>query len=80
MKLPRDLSGRQLVRSLEREFGYRVVHQRGSHIVLETGTPGPHRVVVPDHRPLRIGTLNSILRAVARAQGLTKEQAAARLL
>ena len=67
MKLPRDLPGRQLVRSLEREFGYRVVHQRGSHIV-------------PDHRPLRIRTLNSILRAVARAQGLTKEQAAARLL
>ena len=80
MKLPRDLSGRELVERLGSAFAYRVVHQRGSHIVLETDTPIAHRVAVPDHRVLRIGTLNSILRAVARAQDLTKEEAVRRLL
>ena len=32
-----------------------------------------HRISVPDHSPLRIGTLNAILRAVARAKQVAKE-------
>jgi hypothetical protein len=32
-----------------------------------------HRISVPIHSPLRLGTLNAILNAVSRAQGVTKD-------
>ena len=73
MKIPRGLSGKDLAALLCREWGYRIVHQQGSHIVLETGTPTPHRVAVPAHRNLRVGTLNAILRAVAQHKGVERQ-------
>ena len=79
MKLPRDVSGRELVLSLERAFGYQMVHQVGSHVILQTGSPRHHRLAVPDHRTLRQGTLNSIIRAVAAAHGISRTQALERL-
>ncbi|MFN3407658.1 MAG: type II toxin-antitoxin system HicA family toxin [Limisphaerales bacterium] len=72
MKLPRDLGGAELVKHLCRNHGYTVVHQEGSHIVLETKAPCPHRLAVPNHSPVRVGTLNSILRAVAAAKRIDK--------
>ena len=74
MKLPRDLSGNELVNMLCKNFGYRRVHQVGSHIVLETDTPMYHRLSIPEHDHLRVGTLNSILLAVARAKGISKSE------
>jgi predicted RNA binding protein YcfA (HicA-like mRNA interferase family) len=65
MKVPRDLSGQDIVQTLCRKWGYRVVHQEGSHVVLETDDPSHQRLAVPAHRYLRIGTLNAILRTVA---------------
>ena len=65
MNIPRDQSGHDLVETLCRKWGYRVVHQEGSHVVLETDDPSHQRLVVPAHRYLRVGTLNAILRAVA---------------
>jgi predicted RNA binding protein YcfA (HicA-like mRNA interferase family) len=79
MRLPRDLSGRDLVAALGKAYGYRLVHQQGSHIVLQTETPRHHRIAIPDHKTLRLGTVNGILRAVASAQGTDKEQVVARL-
>ena len=73
MKLPRDIHGRELVAVLCRDWGYRVVHQSGSHIILETDTPEHHRIPVPAHKPLRIGTLNAILRSVAAAKRCMRE-------
>ena len=73
MKLPRDLSGADLVQALCKHYGYRRLHQEGSHIILETDTPSQHRISIPNHNPLRVGTLNAILRAVARVQGVEKE-------
>ena len=73
MKLPRNISGRELVKALIRHWGYRQVNQVGSHIILQTEEPGHHRISVPDHSPLRIGTLNGILRAVAEAKGVARE-------
>ena len=32
-----------------------------------------HRLSVPDHKPLRLGTLNAILRQVAVAKGVSRE-------
>lgn len=79
MKLPRDLSGTALMRVLCRDFGYALVHQVGSHLILQTETPRHHRLAIPNHSPLRIGTLNSILRAVAEAKHVTKEEVLNRL-
>lgn len=79
MKLPRDLSGFDLVQTLCKHYGYRRVHQEGSHIILETDQPSHHRISIPNHNPLRVGTLNAILRSVASAQGVEKEKILQRL-
>jgi len=73
MKLPRDLSGTDLVNALCREWGYRMVHQHGSHIVLDTYHPAHQRIVIPAHKSLRIGTLSAILRQVAKHKGVTRD-------
>ena len=79
MKLPRDLQGRELARVLCARWGYQQVNQIGSHIILQTETPRHHRLSVSDHKPLRIGTLNAILRQVAAAKGVTREDLLATL-
>lgn len=79
MKLPRDIAGTDLVRALQRAYGYRQVHQEGSHVILQTESPRHHRIAIPAHKALRLGTLNSSLRAVAAAQDLSKEAVAHRL-
>ena len=72
MKLPRDLSGAALIRSLCRNWGYARAGQVGSHVVLVTDSPSHQRIVVPAHKSLRIGTLNAILRSVAAHKGVSK--------
>jgi len=79
VKLPRELYGRDLVRVLCAQWGYRQVNQAGSHIVLQTENPQHHRLSIPDHKPLRIGTLNAILRQVAAAKGVAREEILATL-
>jgi predicted RNA binding protein YcfA (HicA-like mRNA interferase family) len=49
------------------------VHQAGSHIILETDEPTQHRIAIPDHHPLRLGTFSSILRAVAQHKGVQRD-------
>ena len=73
MKLPRDLSGEQLARLLCSQWGYVRSHQSGSHIVLDTHEPSRHRIAIPAHASLRIGTLNGILRSVAEHKGVPRE-------
>lgn len=68
MKLPRDLSGNDLADILCRRFGYERIHQTGSHIILQVESPAHHRVAIPAHTALRLGTLNAILRAVSEVQ------------
>ena len=63
MKLPRDITGQDLAGALGR-LGYAVDRQTGSHIRLTTQRPSEHHVTVPAHDPLKIGTLNNILRDV----------------
>ena len=73
MKIPRDLSGHDLVSVLCRRWNYIRVNQVGSHIILQTQDPTPHRVAIPVHKSMRIGTLNSILRAVANHKGVDRQ-------
>jgi predicted RNA binding protein YcfA (HicA-like mRNA interferase family) len=49
------------------------VNQGGSHVQLETLTPSKHRVTVPAHGALKVGTLADILRVVARHKGVSRE-------
>ena len=74
MKIPRDLGGHELVNALCSHWGYSKVNQVGSHIILQTQEPSPHRIAIPAHQPLRVGTLNSILRAVTRHKGVDKQK------
>ncbi len=73
MRLPRDLSGPELVKALS-GLGYRRVRQDGSHIRLTTERGGQHHVTVPNHSPIKLGTLTGIVRAIAAHHKLTAEE------
>ena len=64
MKLPRDVSGRQLATAL-RKLGYSISRQSGDHIRLTTEMHGQHHETIPDKQQLRVGTLSNILKSVA---------------
>lgn len=75
MKLPRDLSGKELARLLARR-GYAVTRQKGSHMRLTRAAAGArpeHNITIPDHAELRVGTLAAILDDVAAAEGMTRD-------
>jgi predicted RNA binding protein YcfA (HicA-like mRNA interferase family) len=73
MKLPRNLSARELVTSL-RQYGYMPVRQEASHLRLTTQTNGEHHVTIPMHNPLKPGTLNNILKSIAEHIGVSREE------
>jgi len=78
MRLPRDLSGPELVEALGK-FGYSVSRQVGSHLRLTTQENGVHHITIPNHKPLRIGTLASILDEVALHHHISREELLTRL-
>jgi predicted RNA binding protein YcfA (HicA-like mRNA interferase family) len=58
----RKVSGREVIRALER-LGFEQVRQRGSHVILKKRTTaGDIGCVVPLHKELAIGTLRGILK------------------
>ena len=73
MRLPRDVSGSDLAHTL-RKLGYSITRQTGSHLRLTTTEHGEHHITIPQHNPLRIGTLSAILTDVALHLELTREQ------
>lgn len=77
MKLPRDMDAAELIKALSR-IGYRIVRQSGSHIRLQCSAP-LHSLTIPNHRPLRIGTLAAILADVAARREIDKEVLARQL-
>jgi len=64
MKLPRDISGPELARVLKK-LGYQITRQNGSHLRLTTNDHGQHHVTIPNHDPIKVGTLSGILGDVA---------------
>ena len=78
MKLPRDVSGAQLIRALER-LEYRVVRQTGSHVRPICIACEEHHLTVPLHDPLRIGTLAAILADVESRHHLSRDELITRL-
>ena len=73
MKVPRDLSGAELVKALGRKWAYRQVNQEGSHIILETEIPAHQRLSIPNHNPIRVGTLNAIIRVIAQHKRVDRQ-------
>ena len=74
MRIPRDIGASNLIRAL-RILGYERVRQDGSHIRLTTTVGGTHHVTVPNHRPLKTGTLlGGVLKPIAAHHKLTVEE------
>jgi len=78
MKLPRDVSGDELVKRLG-VFGYVLSRQTGSHVRLTTTQGGEHHLTIPRHNPLRLGTLAGILNDVARHFDINKDDVIERI-
>ena len=78
MRLPRDLDGSELVKSL-RKLGYEMSRQVGSHMRLTTTENGIHHITVPNHKPLRIGTLASIPDDLAAHHEISRDELLLRL-
>jgi len=78
MRLPRDLSGQDLVRALS-TLGYQVTRQTGSHLRLTTLEHGEHHITIPHHSPLRVGTLAAILANIAQHFDISRDDLAVRL-
>ncbi len=78
MKLPRNLSGEDLAKSLKK-LGYEKTRQAGSHMRLTTSLNGEHHITIPNHDSLKIGTLSSILSDVANHFDYSKEELINRL-
>ncbi len=72
MRLPRDWGGEKLAKLLRR-YRYELTRQTGSHMRLTTQQGGEHHVTIPRHSPLRVGTLNAILKDVAQHLDLERD-------
>lgn len=79
MKSPRNIDAQQLIKALQ-IFGYAPGRQTGSHIRLTTLQNGQHHITIPNHDPLRIGTLNAILTDVAQHLGISKQEVVEKLI
>jgi predicted RNA binding protein YcfA (HicA-like mRNA interferase family) len=71
VRLPRDVNGEHAARALRR-LGFVPLRQTGSHLILRKEN---RTVVVPQHKPLKPGTLKGL---IAQA-GLTVEEFTAQL-
>jgi predicted RNA binding protein YcfA (HicA-like mRNA interferase family) len=73
VKLPRDISGKDLIKALSR-LDYKVTRQTGSHVRLTTQRDGEHNITVPAHDPIKVGTLNAILKEVSEHTNLSRNK------
>jgi predicted RNA binding protein YcfA (HicA-like mRNA interferase family) len=71
-KIPRDLKGYELAKIIGKA-GYQITRQTGSHIRLTTNENGIHHITIPNHSPLKIGTLSNILSDIAEHLQLSKK-------
>lgn len=77
-KTPRNLTGKELIKKLKK-LGYKPTRQLGSHIRITTEVNGTHHITIPNHSPIKIGTLSNILKDIAFHFGITKEEIVDRL-
>jgi predicted RNA binding protein YcfA (HicA-like mRNA interferase family) len=72
VRIPRNISGRDLVKRLDR-LGYYPTRQAGSHVRLTTQQSGEYHVTIPLHVELRVGTLNAIVTDTASHLSASKQ-------
>jgi predicted RNA binding protein YcfA (HicA-like mRNA interferase family) len=73
-KTPRNISGQQLIKLLLK-YGYEVSRQKGSHIRLTNSAKATtHHITIPDHNPLKLGTLSGILNEVCQHLEIDREE------
>lgn len=73
MRIPRDISGKELLRRVE-ALGYISTRQVGSHVRVTTQQKGQHHLTIPLHDELRVGTLNAIASDIALHFGVSKHE------
>lgn len=73
MKLPRDVSAQDLIKA-SKKLGYEITRQTGSHFRLSTQQNGQHHITIPNHDPIKIGTLSAILSDMALHFKTSKDQ------
>lgn len=73
-KIPRDISAAKLIKILKNLYSYEITRQTGSHIRLTTRINGEHHLTIPNHNPIKLGTLSSILNDIADHLNKSKEQ------
>ena len=73
MRLPRDLAPQSLIRALG-AYGYQPTRQSGSHIRITTQQGGEHHEVIPNHKPIKIGTLQNILSSIAKHHKISVQE------
>ena len=78
MRLPRDLTGQELARALAK-LGYTTDRQTGSHLRLTTQENGEHHITVPNHSPIKLGTLNAIVKEIAEHFDIERDELLSRL-
>jgi predicted RNA binding protein YcfA (HicA-like mRNA interferase family) len=72
VKLPRDIDPQRFIRALA-VLGYKQTRQVGSHIRVTTNSNGEHHEVIPNHKPIKVGALQSILASIARHHEMSVE-------
>lgn len=73
MKPVHIINASQLIKVV-RKLGYEPSRQTGSHIRLTTMQNGQHHITIPNHDPLKIGTLNAILTDIAQHFKISKQE------
>jgi len=73
MKIPRDVSAAELMKRIK-ILGYEVTRQTGSHLRLTTEMQGQHHITIPNHNPIKIGTLSTIIGEIAEHFKKPKEE------
>jgi len=72
--MPRDVSHKSLCTVLSK-YGYKISRQTGSHVRLKSNFMGhEHSITIPAHSPIKVGTLNNILKHIAAYLKMTKEE------
>lgn len=73
-RLPRDISGKILAKLLKK-YKYEKVREIGSHIRLVSKfNDYEHKITIPDHKSIKIGTLNNILDDISNYLKISKSE------
>ncbi len=74
MKIPRDLNAGELIKLLKK-IDYFETRQSGSHIRLTRKKDNSeHHITIPNHDPIKLGTLNSIIIDISSNLNISKKE------